>query len=134
MNQLEIMKSLNQINNLNQLEIMKSLNQINKPEIVHKIHIIIIIYLLTGWIIESQRKYLVLLLPTLQYQFLINDNQCILTQLENYLLKDKGDEDIGESFIDKKLKQMNINLTPRVREYLIHSAVYGSFIVSYFFM
>ena len=42
-----------------------------KSEIVNKIHSVIIVYLLCGWIFESQREYLVFLLPSLQYQFLM---------------------------------------------------------------
>ena len=57
-----------------------------KSEIVSKIHGSIILYLLGGWIFESQRKYLVFFLPTIQFQFLVNNNLCILTQLERKLL------------------------------------------------
>ena len=49
--------------------------------IVNNCHSFLIIYLLFGWLIESQRDILVFVLPTLQYQFLVNENQCILTQL-----------------------------------------------------
>ena len=56
-------------------------------EIVNKIHSSLIIYLLLGGFFPSQREFLVLFLPTLQFQFLINDNTCVLTQLENKLIK-----------------------------------------------
>ena len=57
-----------------------------KSEIINKIHSILIFYCIFGFIFENQRKNLLLFLPTLQYQFLINDNQCILTQIENKLI------------------------------------------------
>ena len=50
--------------------------------IIDNFHSFLIIYLLFGWLIESQRDILVFVLPTLQYQFLVNENQCVLTQLE----------------------------------------------------
>jgi len=110
-----------------------------KSAIVNRIHTGIIIYSLFGWLFKSQRNILLLLLPTLQYQFLVNDNNCVLTQLENKFLKeenkDKKEDDeeiIYDSFIGEKLKQYNINISEKQRELLIHSSVYGSFIISYF--
>lgn len=115
-------------------------------EIINKLHGSIIIYLLTGWVFESQRKYLVLFLPTIQFQFLVNKNLCILTQLERkYLLQEKKEdhkkdnkeeeEEIKyDSFTDKKLKEYNIHISNEFREYLINGLVYGSFIISYYLM
>lgn len=114
-------------------------------EIINKVHGSIIIYLLTGWIFESQRKYLVFFLPTIQFQFLVNKNLCILTQLEKkYLLQEKKEyhkkdnkeeEEIEyDSFTDKKLKEYNIHISPDSREFLINGIVYGSFIISYYLM
>ena len=102
-----------------------------KSEIIDKLHSVLIIYFLFGWMIESQRLNLVLLLPTLQFQFLMNNNECLLTSLENkYLSEEKSDEQI-ESFVDKKLKQINISVRPFIREYITHSSVYMSFLISY---
>ena len=115
-------------------------------EIINKVHGSIIIYLLTGWIFESQRKYLVFFLPTIQFQFLVNKNLCILTQLERkYLIKEKKEdykkenntdkEEIEyDSFTDKKLKEYNIHISPEIIEYLINGLVYGSFMISYYLM
>ena len=114
-------------------------------EIINKVHGSIIIYLLTGWIFESQRKYLVFFLPTIQFQFLVNKNLCILTQLERkYLLQEKKEdhkkdnneeEEIEyDSFTDKKLKEYNIHISQGNREYLINGLVCGSFIISYYLM
>jgi len=113
----------------------------NKSEIINKCHSSVILYLMLGWILESQRKYLVFVLPTIQFQFLINDNTCILTQLEEkYLIKEKeddkkeDDEIIYDSFIGTKLKQYNINISDQTRERIIHGFVYGSFLISYYLM
>ena len=59
-----------------------------KSEIIDKLHSVLIIYFLFGWMIESQRLNLVLLLPTLQFQFLMNNNECLLTSLENKYLNE----------------------------------------------
>lgn len=116
-----------------------------KSQIINKLHSILIIYCIFGFIFQSQRKYLLLFLPSLQYQFLVNDNNCILTQLENKLIKqekneinkknkgDKQDKDEEfDSFIGSKLKEYNINLSNKVREKLIHTFLYGCFLTNYF--
>jgi len=123
---------------MNYSDMMDRIRTSNKSEMVNKIHSLIVMYVLLGWIIESQRKYLVFILPSLQFQFLVNNNECLLTQLETKLLKDEKKDDDKElkkeSFVDKKLKQFGINLDPKIREYMIHGSVYASFTISYFFM
>ena len=106
-----------------------------KSEIVSKIHSSLIVYMLIGWLIESQRKYLVLLLPTVQFQFLVNNDECVITQLENKFLKEENKEDeVKESFVDSQLKYFNIHLEPHIRKNMIYGCVYGSFLMSYFLM
>lgn len=106
-------------------------------EIVNKIHSSLIIYLLLGGFFPSQREFLVLFLPTLQFQFLINDNTCVLTQLENKLIKyEKEDVKKEESggFVDSKLKEYNIHVDPVKREIAIHTFIYCCFLANYFTM
>ena len=111
-------------------------------EIVNKIHSSLIIYLLLGGFFPSQREFLVLFLPTLQFQFLINDNTCVLTQLENKLIKyekeDVKKEDVkkeeSNGFIDSKLKQYNIQVDPIKLEIAINSVIYCCFLANYFTM
>ena len=82
-----------------------------KSEIIDKLHSVLIIYFLFGWMIESQRLNLVLLLPTLQFQFLMNNNECLLTHLENqYLIEEKSDEQI-ESFVERWRKITEVIVT-----------------------
>ena len=104
-----------------------------RSKIISNIHNILIIYFLFGWILESQRKYLVFLLPSMQYQFLVNNNECFMTQLENKYLKEEGSKE-KISFVSDKLKKMNIDLSDRIREYIIYSSVYISFVISYTLM
>lgn len=113
----------------------------NHSQIVNHVHKIIILYISFGWLIESQRNYLLFFLPGIQYQFLINGNMCILTQLENKLLLEESKKndsensknaEINNSFIDKTLKKYNINIKPEVREKIIHTLLYSSFCITYF--
>ena len=94
-------------------------------------HSITSIYFICGWIIPSQRINLVFLLPTLQYQFLVNNNMCLLTQLENKYLKE---EEKSDSFTDKKLKEYGIVIDKINSERLVNSLIYLSFLMSYTFM
>ncbi len=98
---------------------------------INMIHDFTSLYFLFGWLIPSQRINLVLLLPTLQYQFLVNNNMCVLTQLENKysLEKDKTD-----SYIDKKLKEYGIIIHKNYLEKIINTSLYISFLISYSFM
>tara|TARA_Y100001970_G_scaffold282643_1_gene395909 strand:+ start:777 stop:1106 length:330 start_codon:yes stop_codon:yes gene_type:complete len=107
-----------------------------KSKIINNLHSIIILYLLTGWIFESQRKYLVFFLPSLQFQFLVNNNKCLLTQLENkFLIDEKEEKDKNnESFVEKKFKQFNITISSDIIEYIVNSSVYLSFVISYTLM
>ena len=105
-----------------------------KSAIINKVHSFLILYFLFGWIFESQRQYLVLLLPSLQYQFLMNNNDCLLTQYENKLLKEEKNDKIMESFVETKLKQLNITVSSRIRESIIHTAIFSSFLLSYYLM
>ena len=53
---------------------------------------------------------------------------CILTQLENkYLIK----ENKNDSFVGKKLKEYNIEMSDKTREAMINGFIYLSFSLSY---
>ena len=115
-------------------------------KIVHNLHIASIIYLLFGWILPSHRIILVFMIPSLQFQWLVNNNQCFLTQIEHQLLKDektvakkKDDKDddeeiVHESFVGSMMQKCNIDLSERVRETVMNCCVYGSFLMSYCLM
>jgi hypothetical protein len=111
---------------------MLQLQNSTKINIVHNFHSFAIIYLLFGFLIPSQRIILLFLLPTLQFQFLINDNMCILTQLENYYIEDDNKQ--NDSFVDKKFKEYNIHLTENTREKIIYTSVYTCFLLNYFLL
>jgi hypothetical protein len=114
----------------------------NHSQIVNNIHKFVIFYIAFGWLIENQRNNLLFFLPTIQFQFLVNNNMCILTQLENKLLLDEAkkndseedsiEEEMNDSFIDKTLKKYNINMKSEIREKMIHVFLYSSFCITYF--
>ena len=131
------------LNELYKEMINNNIIRMKNSEIVNKFHNFVIVYIVLGWLFKSQRIFMIFLLPTIQFQFLVNENNCVLTQLEKKLLieeqkeeikkEDKKEEEIVyDSFVGTKLKEWNIELKPKHREYLIHSAVYGSFLLSYF--
>jgi len=114
---------------MNQIrELSEKISDDHKVLLINRFHSIFASYLLLGWIFESQRKVLVFIIPTLQFQFLVNNNMCILTQLENRYLKEEKKED---SFVGKKLAEYHIELSDRNREIMINSLVYLSFCISY---
>jgi hypothetical protein len=102
--------------------------EIKISEMIHMIHNFTSVYFLFGWMIPSQRVNLVLLIPSLQYQFLVNNNMCVLTQLENYYSEEK---EKTNSFTDKKLKEYGISMSDINRERMINSFLYLSFLISY---
>ena len=106
-----------------------------KSQIAQYFHLTFVIYMLFGWILQSQRIILVFVIPTTQFQWLINDNQCIFTQLEKKLLNDEKKKDAEEiqhdSFVGSMLQKCNIDLSDRIRETVVNCCVYSSFLISY---
>lgn len=111
----------------------------NNTQLINNIHHFFIIYLFMGGILESHRSFLVLLIPTLQFQFLLNDNKCILTQLEERLINNERNEDNKkelqlDTFVNRKLLEYNININPVIKDRLIHTTLYFLFLGNYFMM
>ena len=116
---------------------MEKINQIiylensTKIKIINNFHSLIVFYCLFGGIIPSQRIYLIWLLPTIQFQFLINDNMCILTQLENRYIKNVPSAKQSQSCIGTKLAEYNIKIQEKTTDQLIYGILYLSFVVNY---
>ena len=109
-----------------------------QSQVAQYFHLTLVMYMLFGWVIQSQRMILVFLIPTTQFHWLINDNQCMFTQLEKKLLNDekkkddKNAEDIQlDSFVGSMLQKCNIDLSESIRETVINCCVYSSFLISY---
>lgn len=106
---------------------------IKASTIVNKFHTIIYLYLIFGWLISlNSCKVLVGLSPTVMVQWGVNDNKCILTQLEKYLIKKEKKNIIQEtSFTGDTLKKLNIIITPQQITFLSYLVLYHSFLQSY---
>ena len=109
----------------------------NTSKVVNYIHHFFLIYLFMGGILESQRSFLVLIIPTLQFQFLLNDNKCILTQLEERLINNERNGDDKkeiqiDGFINRKLVDYNVNV--KIDDMLLHITLYSLFLGNYFMM
>ena len=114
---------------MNQIrEFVNSISDDQKVLFINRFHGIFASYVLLGWIFVSQRQVLVFLIPTVQFQYLVNNNMCILTQLENRYLKDEKKED---SFIGKKLAEYQIELSDRKMNIMSNGLIYLSFCISY---
>lgn len=107
---------------------MLQIENLTKGKLINHFHSLLIVYSSFGWLIPSQRINIVLLIPTIQYQFLVNDNMCLLTQLENVY---KVDDKKNDSFIGQKLSEYGIEISDVNRGRLINTVAYMSFCISY---
>ena len=122
---------------------------IKKSVIVNKIHMAICFYLVSGWLFSDfSCRILLLFSPTVMTQWGINNNKCILTQLEDKYIKEeelqikllkKEDDKIiikeeskdNSSFTRKLLEKVGINISERGITIMTYILAYNSFIQSY---
>ena len=122
---------------------------INKSEIINKLHIVVYLYFVFGWLLsETSCKFLLFCSPTAMAQWGINNDKCILTQLEDKYKKEemnikilkKDDDQIAEkdkekeeggSFTRNMFKKFGIEITERGTNILTYMIAYHSFLQSY---
>ena len=120
---------------------------LKKSEIINKLHVLIYLYLTFGWIISlTSCKVILLLAPTAMVQWGVNNNECIITQLENKLKKteitmlkkddDKiivKEEDKGTdiSFIGSLAGKCGIEISDYGVNFISYLSLYHSFLQSY---
>ena len=120
---------------------------LKKSEIINKLHVLIYLYLTFGWIISlTSCKVLLLLAPTVMVHWGVNNNECIITQLENKLKKteitmlkkddDKiivNEEDKGTdiSFIGSLAGKCGIEISDYGVNFISYLSMYHSFLQSY---
>lgn len=125
---------------------------INKSEIINKLHLIVYLYLVFGWLLsETSCKFLLFFSPTVMVQWGINNDKCILTQLEEKYKKEemnikilkkdddqivekdkeKGEDKEGGSFTRNMFKKFGIEITERGTNILTYMVAYHSFLQSY---
>ena len=88
-----------------------------KPsKLVNIFHSFLSIYVGIGWLLPGiHNKILLGFIPCIYANWLVDNNKCIFTRLEHYLLnKEGGQIDIKyEGFISKKLKSYNFNYSEK---------------------
>tara|TARA_B100000900_G_scaffold167726_1_gene142396 strand:- start:218 stop:637 length:420 start_codon:yes stop_codon:yes gene_type:complete len=133
---------------------------IKKSEIINKIHIVVYLYLVFGWLFSlTSCKILLFFSPTVMAQWGINNDRCILTQLEEkyrkeellnikilkkdddkMVIKDEKDEkdekedkdkEENISFTRNMFKKFGIDITERGTTILTYMVAYHSFLQSY---
>lgn len=127
---------------------------IKKSEIINKIHIVVYLYLVFGWLFSlTSCKFILFFSPTVMAQWGINNDRCILTQLEEKYKKEelvnvkilKKDDnqkvDMGKkedkekeeniSFTRNMFKKFGIDITERGTTILTYMVAYHSFLQSY---
>ena len=125
---------------------------LKKSDIINKLHIVIYLYLTFGWIFSDMScKILLLFSPTVMTQWGVNNDKCILTQLEDKYKKEelinikllKKDDDqivekeddkiVGEeeSFTRNMFKKFGIDITERGTTVITYMVAYHSFLQSY---
>ena len=84
------------------------------------LHFIIALYIIFGqFLLPSLNKYYIYIIPLLLYHWKTNNNNCFLSQLENYFIKNdnikKNQKNIGYfnyNYINKKLNRFfKINIS-----------------------
>jgi len=97
-------------------------------------------YIVLGWLIPYiiHSKILVLFIPSIYVSWLIDDNKCVLTRLENYYIKkelngkDENKELEDDGFIKNKFKSWNINLSDKNIHSLSVLTLFHTFVHSYY--
>jgi len=101
--------------------------------IVNIFHSGVSVYLSTGWLLSSFHNQVLLgLIPTVYVNWLLDDNSCLLTKIENYFLKTESTVNISkDGFISKKLQLFNIHLDEKTIDQLLTMILFHSFLQCY---
>tara|TARA_A100001015_G_C14591482_1_gene556849 strand:+ start:71 stop:451 length:381 start_codon:yes stop_codon:yes gene_type:complete len=96
---------------------------------INNLHLALCIYSSIFWLSEYHSKILVFLLPSMMFNWLMDDNKCWMTRLERYFRINKGKD--GEGFIENELKSYNIDIKDINIDKCINIYTYVLFILSY---
>ena len=97
------------------------------------------LYLAFGWMLPIiNNKILIGFIPSVYVNWLVDDNRCIITRLEQYY-KEIEDKKEGkkihihqEGFVQSKLKSYNIHLTGDKVNKLLIGVMFHTFLQSYY--
>lgn len=96
---------------------------------INNLHLALCCYSSVGWLSQYHSKILVFLLPSMMFNWLMDDNKCWMTRLEDYFRVNK--EKVGEGFIENKLKSYNVDLKDIDIDKFINVSTYVLFFLSY---
>lgn len=99
---------------------------------INEFHSLLCLYTCFGWISLYHSKVLVVFIPSIFFNWLVDNNRCCVTRLENYFKIVDKLEDKSEGFFKRKLNTYSIKLSDKVIDRIITSITYFSFIISYY--
>ena len=107
--------------------------------VINIFHTGLSVYLAFGWMLPIiNNKFLIGFIPSVYVNWLVDDNRCIITRLEQHY-KEIEDEKEGkkiyihhEGFVQTKLKSYNIHLTRDTINNLLVGILFHSFVQSYY--
>ena len=94
---------------------------------INNLHLALCCYSSVGWLSQYHSRILVILLPCMMFNWLMDDNQCWMTRLEDYFRVNK----IDGGFIENKLKSYDIDLKDIDIDKCICVYTYILFLLSY---
>ena len=96
---------------------------------INNLHLALCCYSSVGWLSQYHSRILVFLLPSMMFNWLMDDNQCWMTRLEDYFRVNK--EKVKGGFIENKLKSYNVELKDIDIDKIINVYTYVLFLLSY---
>lgn len=96
---------------------------------INNLHLALCCYSSVGWLSQYHSRILVFLLPSMMFNWLMDNNKCCVTRLEDYFRVNK--EKNGEGFIKNKLKSNNVDLKGIDIDKYISGITYVLFLLSY---
>ena len=96
---------------------------------ISNVHLVLCFYSSVGWLSVYHSRILVFLLPTMMFNWLMDDDNCWMTRLEYYFRINKEKNKGG--FIENKLTEYNIEIKDINIDKCINIYTYILFILSY---
>ena len=117
------------IYNSNMIELLSDDSRDFIANRINNLHSIITLYVIFGWISIYHCKILIVFIPSMYLNWLIDDGECCINRLENYFRIKQIQK---EGFINSKLKSINIHINKQTLNYIIDITSYISFLISYY--
>ena len=99
---------------------------------INTFHIGLSLYIAGGWMLSYiHNRILLLLIPLMYVNWLIDDNKCIFTRLEYHYKDDKDDNNKEKGFIVTKLNNMGIKITEKQTHIILTLISFHTYIQCY---